>query len=143
MAVPPLGRKSSMRRIASFLLGGLLASVLAASPATAITYTWSLGTPSEIVAYQVGNGVITIATAVVSCKQTELVLDTKPFVYDFEIGTPKGVLCAWGVRGAPIAAYYQVGSPSSVTVHTKTGVMTVSVQPAPPTNPAMGHLPFH
>ncbi len=138
-----------MRRIASILLGGLLASVLAASPATAITYTWSLGKPSQIVAYQVGNGVITVATAVVLCQPIKLALDTtKPFVYDFKIGTAKGVYCSWPALSpppytAPIAAYYQVGSPSSVTVHTKTGVMTISVQPAPPSNPAIGHLPFH
>jgi hypothetical protein len=117
--------------------------MLAASPATAITYTWALGKPSEIVAYQVGGGVVTIATAVVSCKRTELVLGTKPFVYDFKIGTPTGILCAYGANGAPIAAYYQVGSPATVTVHTKSGVVTVPVQPAPPESATTSHLPFH
>jgi hypothetical protein len=131
------------RQIALSVLGGLLASMLAASPATAFTYTWALGKPSEIVAYQVGGGVITIATAVVSCKRTQLVLGKKPFVYDFEIGTPSGVLCAVGASGAPIAAYYQAGSPSTVTVHTKSGVVTVPVQPAPPESATTSHLPFH
>jgi hypothetical protein len=138
-----------MRQLALSVVGGLLASVLAASPATAITYTWSLGKPSEIVAYQVGGGVITVATAVVACKQTALVLDnTKPFVYDFNIGTPKGIFCGWGLTGpsayrAPIASYYQTGSPSTVKVHTSTGIQTVNVQPAPPTQASIGHLPFH
>jgi hypothetical protein len=151
MVVPPPQRHDpGMRRIALSVLGGLFASVLAASPsAAAITYTWSLGKPTQIVAYQVGNGVITLATAVVLCQPAKLVLDTtKPFVYDFKVGTAKGVYCAWPALSpppytAPIAAYYQVGSPSSVTVHTKAGVVTVHVQPAPPTNPAIGHLPFH
>jgi hypothetical protein len=138
-----------MRRIALLLLGGLLVCVFMASPSAAITYTWNLGNPSKIVAYQVGNGVITIATAVVLCKPTELVLDTKPFVYDFKIGTAKGVYCAWGALSpppyaAPIAAYYQVGSPATVTVNTKAGAVTVPVLPAPPAPPpTTGHLPFH
>ena len=132
-----------MRQIAVSVVGGLLASVLAASPATAITYTWALGKPSEIVAYQVGGGVITIATAVVLCQPTKLVLDnTKPFVYDFKIGTTKGVLCA-ASYSAPIASYYQTGSPSTVKVHTSAGIRTINVQPAPPTQPSIGHLPFH
>jgi hypothetical protein len=131
------------KQIALSVLGGLLASVLAASPATAITYTWALGKPSQIVAYQVGNGVITIATAVTTCKPIQLVLDTKPYVYDFKIGSPSGVLCAAGAYGAPIAAYYQVGSPATVSVHTKSGVMTVPVQPAPPESATTSHLPFH
>jgi hypothetical protein len=137
------------KQIALSVLGGLLASMLAASPATAITYTWALGKPSQVVAYQVGGGVITIATAAVLCKQTALVLDnTKPFVYDFQIGTPKGILCAWGVTStppysAPIASYYQTGTPATVKVHTSTGIMTVNVQPAPPESATTSHLPFH
>ena len=132
-----------MRQIAVSVVGGLLASVLAASPAAAITYTWALGKPSEIVAYQVSGGVLTVATAVVLCQPTELVLhNTKPFVYDFKIGTAKGVLCA-ASYSAPIASYYQTGSPSTVKVHTSAGIRTINVRPAPPTQPSIRHLPFH
>jgi hypothetical protein len=137
------------KQIALSVLGGLLASVLAVSPATAITYTWALGKPSQIVAYQVGGGVVTVATAVVLCKQTELILDnTKPFVYDFKIGTPKGILCAWGALSpppysAPIASYYQTGTPATVKVHTSTGIQIINVQPAPPESATTSHLPFH
>jgi len=132
-----------MRQIALSVLGGLLASVLAASPSGAFTYTYKLANPSQVVAYQIGSGVITIATAVVVCQPTELVLDKKPFVYDFKIGTAIGVLCGLGPHTATIAAYYQAGSPSTVTVNTKAGAVTVTVQPAPPVSPTTSHLPFH
>jgi hypothetical protein len=133
-----------MNRIVLLAIWGLLASVLAASPAAAITYTWSLGNPSKIVAYKVGGGVITIVSAVVVCQATEILPHAKPFVYDFEVGTPKGILCAAG-NAASIAAYYQAGSPSTVTVNTKAGAVTITVQPAPPALilPPTGHLPFH
>jgi len=117
--------------------------MLAASPSAALTYTWKLATPATVVAYQVDKGVITIASAsLVGCDMTELVPEATPFVYDFKVGWPKGVLCM-AKQGAPIAAYYQAGSPSTVTVNTNGGPITVTVRPPPPAQPNIGHLPFH
>ena len=132
-----------MKRFALFAFGGLLASLLAASPSAAFTISWNLGNPSTLVAYQVGNGVITIASAnLLTCDQIQLIPSGKAFAYSYKIGSPKGAFCLVKYY-APIAAYYQVGSPSTVTVTTKAGVVTLNVRPAPPTQPNIGHLPFH
>jgi hypothetical protein len=134
-----------MRQIALTVLGGLLASVLAASPSGAFTYTYKLANPSQVVAYQIGGGVITIASAsLLTCQTAELTpVKSKPFVYEYKVGDPgPGMLCM-NKNWAPISSYYQTGSPSTVKVHTSTGTMTVNVQPAPPTPPTLGHLPFH
>ncbi|HME81904.1 MAG TPA: hypothetical protein VKF82_07485 [Candidatus Eremiobacteraceae bacterium] len=128
-----------MKRIAILLLGGLLVT-LDASPSGAWTYTWKLANPSSIVAYQVGKGVITIASAS-ACPPSELVPESTPFAYDFKLGSAKGLFCLAGT--GTIAAYYEAGSPSTVTVKTTSGTRTVPVAPVPPTNPAIGHLPFH
>jgi hypothetical protein len=131
-----------MKRIALTLSGGLLMFCSMASPCGA-TITWNLANPSQIVAYRVGKGVITVASAPqYTCGGTELVLDAKQFVYDYKVGTAKGMLCLASYV-APMAAYYQIGSPASVTVNTKKGAVTVPVVPPPPTSPAIGHLPFH
>lgn len=132
-----------MKRFALFAFGGLLLCSAMASPSAAVTISWNLGNPSTLVAYQVGNGVITIASAnLLTCDQTRLIPGGKAFTYSYKIGTPKGAFCLVKY-GAPVAAYYQVGSPSTVTVTTKAGVVTLNVQPAPPSQPNIGHLPFH
>lgn len=128
-----------MKRIALLLLGGLLVS-LDASPSAAFTYTWKLAAPSSIAAYQVGKGVITVASAN-ACPPSELVPESTPFAYDFKLGSAKGLFCLAGT--GTIAAYYHAGSPTTVTVKTTSGTRTVPVQPVPPANPAIGHLPFH
>lgn len=133
-----------MKRTAPFLVGGLLIS-LVASPSAAVNLTWNLANPSQVAAYQVGKGVITVASAPqYACGNTELVPEATPFVYDYKVGTWKGVLCSASYV-APIAAYYQVGSPTTVTLNTKAGAVTVRVRLAPPTlaPPPVGHLPFH
>ena len=129
-----------MKRIALVLLGGLLVLSLNASPSGAFTYTWKLGNPSALAAYQVGKGVVTVASAN-ACPPSQLVPEAKPFAYDFELGSAKGLFCLAGT--GTIAAYYQAGSPSTVTVNTTSGTRTVSVQIVPPTNPAISHFPFH
>ena len=132
-----------MKRIALCLSGGFLMCSLMASPSTALTYTWNLANPSQIAAYQVGKGVITVASAPQNaCGPTELVADVKPFAYEYKVGSRKGVYCLASYV-APIAAYYQAGAPSTITVNTKAGAVTVPVVPAPPASPAIGHLPFH
>ncbi|HMD01885.1 MAG TPA: hypothetical protein VKG44_02855 [Candidatus Baltobacteraceae bacterium] len=132
-----------MKRIAPALLGVLLLSLLNAGPSTAITYTWKAANPSALVAYQVGGGVITLAGAAVNaCQMIALSAESKPFVYAFKTAWPSGVLCT-AKTVAKIAAYYQSGTPATVKVHTKGGTTTVTVQPPPPTQPSIGHLPFH
>lgn len=143
MVAPRQGRESSVKRIALLLSGGLLLSSVMASPSAAFTYTFALANPSQIVAYQVGGGVITVASAPVNaCGPTKLVPHTKAFRYDYEVGSTKGVFCLSGYL-APMAAYYQTGSPATVTVNTKAGAVSVKVLPPPPISPAIGHLPFH
>ncbi|MBV8172137.1 MAG: hypothetical protein JO219_09415 [Candidatus Eremiobacteraeota bacterium] len=136
--------RSSINRIPLSVLGGLLCSVLLTGPSAAGSgLTWKLANPSTIVAYQVGKGVITVASvSIVSCDQVTLQATSTPFVYNFEVGTPKGVLCDVA-NAAPIAAYYQAGSPSKVTVNTKAGPKTIDVTLPPPQPASIGHLPFH
>jgi hypothetical protein len=130
------------KRIALYVMGSLLAAILPAAPASA-SMTWALANPSQIAAYQIGKGVITIASiSVLGCETDGFVATGKPFVYNFEVGTPKGMLCL-SQYWAPIAAYYQAGSPSTVTVNTKAGPRTINVTLPPPQSPAIGHLPFH
>jgi len=132
-----------MKRITLLVVTGCVVSLLNTSPSAAFTYTWNLANPSQLAAYQIGKGVITVASAPQNaCGPTELVADVKPFVYDYKVGSTKGVLCLASYV-APIAAYYQTGSPSSITVRTKAGAVTVPVVPAPPASPAISHLPFH
>lgn len=128
-----------MKRIA-LMLGGLLASVLAASPLAALTLTWTLADPAALAAYHVGSGVVIVASGN-TCLPTKLVADTKPFVYDYELGSRSGLLCLTGA--STITAYYQAGSPAKVTVKTKSRTVMLTVLTVPPTNPAIGHLPFH
>ena len=133
-----------MKRITLPVAGAVLALSLSAARSAADTITWNLANPTNIVAYQIGNGVLTIATAAVLCQTDELVpASSKHFDYTFNTGTRKGILCLAGSYTAPVAAYYQIGSPATVTVHTKAGIKTATVTAPPPVNPAIGHLPFH
>lgn len=133
-----------MKRIALLLLSALLFGLLNAAPSAAYSYVWNLADPSALVAYQVGTGVITVAsTNLLTCQSSQLMAETKPFVYDYKVASPgKGMLCM-SKYAAQIASYYQAGSVSTVKVHTKSGVMNVPVQAAPPASNSTSHLPFH
>jgi hypothetical protein len=136
--------KSGMRRIALFVCGGLLAASLNASPSGAFTYSWKPANPSALVAYQVGKGVITIASAnLLTCQKSVLNAEATPFVYDYKVGSPSGGVLCLAQSAAQIAAYYKPGSPSTVTVNTKSGAVTVTVVAPPPSQASIGHLPFH
>lgn len=134
-----------MKRIALVLIASLIGSALVGGIAARANLLWAPADPDQVVAYKVGAGVITIASeSLLSCEAIELIPRTKPFVYDFNAGRPGGVLCL-AKQTARIAAYYQAGSPTNVTVNTKAGAVTVPVVPAPPSlaPPPVGHLPFH
>ena len=131
-----------MNRIALSLLCGLLVASVNATPLAA-SPTWNLANPSTVVAYQVGSGVITIAsTNLLTCQKSALLLTAK-YVYDYKVESPgKGILCM-AQSSAQIAAYYQPGSPTTIKVNTKDGTVTITVTAAPPAQPSIGHMPFH
>jgi hypothetical protein len=134
---------SLIKRIALSVLGGLLVLSLSASPSSPAP-VWNLANPSQLAAYQVGNGVITIASLnVLTCERLGLFKEAHAFVYDFKVASPgKGILCLANYAGQ-FTAFYETGSPSTVTVNTKSGTKTVNVQAPPPQQQTIGHLPFH
>lgn len=122
-----------MKRVAFVLIALVIAVGVSTSQSSGGGLTWKSGDPSAIVAYQVGGGVITIASQnLLTCQKNELVAESTPFNYQYKVGSPgTGFLCMTSYA-AQIAVAFRYGTATTVTVSTKSATKTVAVQTPPP-----------